>query len=97
MVTYRFGPFRLFPDGRRLERDGAPMALTPKAFDLLLALVGHCDRALSKDELLSLVWPESIVEEAESGPAGSVAQARTGRRGDGIATIPRFGYRFTTA
>jgi DNA-binding winged helix-turn-helix (wHTH) protein len=96
VVTYRFGPFRLFPDGRRLERDGAPMALTPKAFDLLLALVRHCDRALSKDELLSLVWPESIVEEANLAQQVLLLRRALGYAGDGIATIPRFGYRFTT-
>ena len=47
MVTYRFGPFRLVPDQRRLERDGTAVALTPKAFDLLVTLVQHRTRALA--------------------------------------------------
>ena len=36
---YEFGPFRLDPLKRRLMRDGEPVRLTPKAFDLLLVLV----------------------------------------------------------
>ena len=63
MVSYRFGPYVLSPDQRRLERDGAPVPLTPKAFDLLVTLVRHRARALSKDEILDLVWPGMQVEE----------------------------------
>ena len=39
---YRFGPFELQPDKRRLLKDGATISLRPRAFDLLAALV---DRA----------------------------------------------------
>jgi DNA-binding winged helix-turn-helix (wHTH) protein len=97
VVTYRFGPFRLLPDARRLEHNGSPIALTPKAFDLLLALVTHRERALSKDELLSLVWPESIVEEANLAQQILLLRRALGGADASIATIPRFGYRFTTA
>ena len=95
MVTYRFGPFRLLPDARRLERDGALVALTPKAFDLLVALVMHRERALSKDEILSLVWPGSIVEEANLAQQILLLRRALADAGDHVATIPRFGYRFT--
>ena len=95
MVTYRFGPFRLLPHTRRLERDGSPIALTPKAFDLLLALVMHRERALSKDEILSLVWPGSIVEEANLAQQVLLLRRALGDASEGVATIPRFGYRFT--
>lgn len=80
---------------RRLERDGSPIALTPKAFDLLLALVMHRDRALSKDEILSLVWPGSIVEEANLTQQVLLLRRALGDSSDSVATIPRFGYRFT--
>ena len=95
MVTYRFGPFRLLPHTRRLERDESPIALTPKAFDLLLALVMHRERALSKDEILSLVWPGSIVEEANLAQQVLLLRRALDDCSDCIATIPRFGYRFT--
>ena len=73
---------------------GSPVALTPKAFDLLLALVVHRERALSKDEILSLVWPGSIVEESNLAQQVLLLRRALGSD-DHIATIPRFGYRFT--
>jgi DNA-binding winged helix-turn-helix (wHTH) protein len=93
VVTYSFGPFRLLPHVRRLERDGAAVALTPKAFDLLLALVMHRERALSKDEILLLVWPGSIVEESNLAQQVLLLRRALGTE-DCIVTIPRFGYRF---
>ena len=95
MVTYRFGPFLLLPDARRFERDGSPITLTPKAFDLLVALVRHHERALAKDEILSLVWPGSIVEEANLAQQVLLLRRALGDYCDHVATIPRFGYRFT--
>jgi DNA-binding winged helix-turn-helix (wHTH) protein len=97
VVTYRFGPYRLLPHERRLERDGSPIALTPKAFDLLVALVTHRERALSKDEIMSLVWPGSIVEEANlAQQVLLLRRALADSDDDCVATIPRFGYRFTS-
>jgi len=52
-MSYRFGPFILYPSERRLERDGAPVALTPKTFDLLVLLVEHEGRLLTKDAILA--------------------------------------------
>src|SRR5262245_45368636 len=60
---YEFGPFRLDAEERLLLRDGESLSLTPKSFDLLLALVEHHGHLLEKDELLKLVWPDTFVEE----------------------------------
>jgi DNA-binding winged helix-turn-helix (wHTH) protein len=95
VVSYRFGPFHLLPHARRLERDGSAITLTAKAFDLLVALVIHRERALSKDEILSLVWPDSIVEEANLAQQVLLLRRAIDDAGDYVATIPRFGYRFT--
>jgi len=43
---------------------GETVALTPKAFDLLLVLIERKSHLLEKDELLKLVWPDTFVEEA---------------------------------
>jgi DNA-binding winged helix-turn-helix (wHTH) protein len=94
VVSFRFGPYRLVPDQRRLERDGAPLTLTPKAFDLLVALVRHHSRALSKDELLELVWPGSVVEEGNLAQQVLLLRRALEDAGDCIATLPRHGYRF---
>ena len=60
---YEFGSFR--PDARErlLQRDGATISFTFKAFDLLLALVERHGRLVDKEELFQAVWPETIVEE----------------------------------
>jgi DNA-binding winged helix-turn-helix (wHTH) protein len=61
---YRFGPFELQPDKRRLLKDGAPISLRRRAFDLLVALVDRAGHLVTKDELLARVWPKAVVEEA---------------------------------
>ena len=45
---YEFGSFRLDPDERLLLRDGKPVQLTPKVFDLLLLLIENKGRLLEK-------------------------------------------------
>ena len=61
---YEFGPFRLDPAERLLLRDGQPVALTPKCFDLLVVLVEDNGHLLEKGELLKRLWPDQFVEEA---------------------------------
>ena len=60
----QFGPFLIDVQQRVLRRDGEPVPLTPKAFDLLTALVEQPGRLLTKEELLQKVWPHTFVEEA---------------------------------
>jgi Tol biopolymer transport system component/DNA-binding winged helix-turn-helix (wHTH) protein len=94
---YEFGPFRLDAGEQLLLRDGEAVQLTPKAFDLLLALVERHGHLLPKDELLKLVWPDSFVEEANL--ASNISQLRKAL-GEGenghryIETVPKRGYRF---
>lgn len=94
---YEFGPFRLVPDERLLLRDGEPVALTPKAFETLVALVHRAGHLADKDELLREVWPDSFVE--ESNLAQNVFALRKvlgeGKKGQKyIETVPKRGYRF---
>ena len=58
---YEFGPFRLDAAERLLSRDSEAVPLSPKAFDLLLALVERQGRLLEKNELMKLVWPDTFV------------------------------------
>jgi DNA-binding winged helix-turn-helix (wHTH) protein len=62
--VYEFGKFRLEPGERQLRRDGRLVPLTPKAFDTLHALVAAGGRAVSKDDLMQAVWPDTNVAEA---------------------------------
>ena len=61
--VYEFGPFRLDTSEGLLLRDGTPVPLMPKSFDMLRVLVENRGRLLQKDELMRLVWPDSFVEE----------------------------------
>ena len=94
---YEFGAFRLDARERLLVRDGAPVPLTPKAFDLLLALVERHGRLVGKEELFQVIWPDSFVE--ESNLSSYIASIRKAL-GDGsnggryIETVPKSGYRF---
>jgi predicted ATPase/DNA-binding winged helix-turn-helix (wHTH) protein len=58
-----FGPFRLFATARRLEKDGAPLKLGSRAFDILILLVNRAPEVVDKRELLAHLWPDGTVEE----------------------------------
>ena len=61
--TYKFGDFQLDPLRRVLMRNGEPLALNPKAFDVLLELVVNRGDVVTKEDLLERVWPGQFVEE----------------------------------
>lgn len=95
--TYRFGPFSLEVDRRRLLRDGALVALAPKALETLIALVEQRDRVLTKDELLQRIWGDTVVEEGGLARNISVLRKALGESPDDhryIVTVPGRGYRF---
>jgi DNA-binding winged helix-turn-helix (wHTH) protein/TolB-like protein/Tfp pilus assembly protein PilF len=92
-----FGPYRLEVDLGRLLRGDQPVPLTPKAFDVLLALVERRDRVVDKAELMKVVWPDSFVEEANLSQTIFVLRKTLGEQPEGqrfIETVPRRGYRF---
>ena len=60
---YEFGPFRLDAEKEVLLRQGQPVPLTPKAFQILLVLVRRNGEVASKDEIMKTVWPDTFVEE----------------------------------
>lgn len=95
--AYTFGPFRLEPRKRLLTRDGVPVPLTPKAFDLLVAVVERRERVVEKEEALRLLWPDTVVEEANLTQNVFLLRKALGDNQDDarfIATVPRRGYRF---
>jgi len=94
---YEFGSYRLDCDERLLRKADNVVPLTPKAFDLLLALVQDADRLLTKEELLEKVWAGSFVEEANLSHNIYKLREALGEKQNGekyIETIPRRGYRF---
>ena len=61
--VYEFGPFRLDASGRVLYRDDVPVPLPPKVADTLVSLVRSAGQVISKEELLSQIWPNTFIEE----------------------------------
>jgi TolB-like protein/DNA-binding winged helix-turn-helix (wHTH) protein len=95
-VVEAVGQFRLDPQERLLMRDREPVPLTPKAFDMLLALVENSGRLLEKEELMRRLWPDSFVEEGSLAQNVSLLRKALGET-DGqkfIETVTRSGYRF---
>jgi Tol biopolymer transport system component/DNA-binding winged helix-turn-helix (wHTH) protein len=94
---YSFGQYCLDADKYVLTKDGQPIQLTPKQFEILLMFVQNAGKVLRKDELLKTVWPDSYVE--ENNLTQTVFHLRR-VLGDNetneklIQTIPRVGYRF---
>jgi DNA-binding winged helix-turn-helix (wHTH) protein len=94
---YDFGPFRLDPSERLLLRDGQPVAIPPKAYDLLATLVARAGRLVTKEELLKEVWPDTFVEEANLSYTVSAIRKALGDESEPyryVETIPKRGYRF---
>src|SRR5262245_47323898 len=94
---YEFDLFRLDAQELLLQHDSVTISLTPKAFDLLLALVGRHGRLVENEELFKAVWPETIV--AESNLSSNIALIRQAlvEGGSGlkfIAAVAQRGYRF---
>ncbi len=95
--VYAFGPFLLDSRERRLLRDGQPVPLTIKAFDLLEVLARNDGRLLRKEELLRLVWSDAAVEENNLTVTVSALRKALGEGPSDrqyIETVPRRGYRF---
>src|SRR5262249_11215792 len=92
-----FGPFFLSAENALLLKDGAPVALTPRAFDVLNYLAARPQKLVTKDELLSKVWTDVLVSDASIKVC--ILEIRKAL-GDGaktptfIETVHRRGYRF---
>jgi TolB-like protein/Flp pilus assembly protein TadD len=94
---YEFDDFRLDAGERILLRHGERVALTPRVLDTLLYLVRHHGRVLEKNELMSEIWPDAVVEENNLNQNISTLRRIFGEsRGENryIVTVPGRGYRF---
>jgi eukaryotic-like serine/threonine-protein kinase len=96
----RFEGFELDPAARVVRRDGQPVQLNPKTFDLLLYLAGHPHQLVTKDQLLKAVWPDSFVEESNLSQHVFLLRKTLASNGGGdqiVVTIPGKGYQFSAA
>src|ERR1700694_5875129 len=58
-----FGPFRLLPAERLLEKDGVPVHLGGRALEILIFLVERAGEVVSKKDLVDRVWAGVTVDE----------------------------------
>ena len=65
-----FGPFSLIASERLLTRAGAPVELSARALDILIALLSRPNEVVSKSDLLAEVWPDSRFTLVEQGHFG---------------------------
>lgn len=94
-AAFAFGPFVVDRDRRLLARAGQPVNITPKAFDLLIVLVERGGAAVSKEELMSALWPDTTVEESNlTFQISSLRKALGSEGAQCIATLPGRGYQF---
>jgi predicted ATPase/DNA-binding winged helix-turn-helix (wHTH) protein len=94
---YRFGPFLLDPQNRRLRRGGLRVRVTSKAFDLLVLLVEARDRVISRNEIFDRLWPDTAVEDNNLSQQVHRIRRLLGSDeavGSPIATIAGRGFRF---
>jgi serine/threonine-protein kinase len=95
---YEFGDFRICAAKRLLlKRDGEQVPLTPKVFETLLYLVEHNGKIIDKEDLISAIWADTIVEENNLSQNISILRRVLGeKRGEHrfIATVPGRGFRF---
>src|SRR5258705_658225 len=92
-----FGPFRLVVAERLLEKADEPLPVGGRALDILIALVERAGEVVSRNELISRVWPDVIVEEANlrvhiAGLRKALGDGHDGARY--VANVPGRGYCF---
>jgi eukaryotic-like serine/threonine-protein kinase len=94
---YEFGHFRIDAVKRLLMRNDQLVPLTPKCFEILLALVERAGEVVTKEDLINLVWPDSFVEEGNLTYNISMLRKALGERAGEhqyIVTVPGRGYKF---
>ena len=96
-MNVRFGDFKLDTETRQLVSSKGEIHLSPKAYELLNALVENRPRALSKGELHGRLWPATFVSEVNL--ATLIAEIREALGDDArkprfVRTAHRFGYAF---
>jgi predicted ATPase/DNA-binding winged helix-turn-helix (wHTH) protein len=93
----KFGPFRLSPRERFLTKDGAPINIGGRAFDILITLIKRPGEIISKNELLAQVWPDVTVDDGSLRFNIGALRKMLGDGRDGaryVTNVPGRGYCF---
>ncbi len=96
-IAYQIGSFLLDLDLQQLFHQGELVQMPRKAFEILLLLVENSGKMVSKEDILSLIWPDRIIEEANLTQYIHLLRRLLGdnpKKPGYILTIPGKGYRF---
>jgi TolB-like protein len=96
-LLYCFEKCAIDTDRRELRRGAELIPLEPKVFDLLVYLIQHRERVVSKDDLLASLWDGRVVSESALSTRINAARSAIGDSGEEqrlIKTLPRKGVRF---
>src|SRR5262249_49521109 len=100
ILRYLFEECALDTDRRELRRGSKLVAVEPQVFDLLVHLIQHRDRVVSKDDLFASIWHGRAISESALFNRINAARSAigdTGERQGLIKTLPRKGLRFVGA
>ncbi|WP_171054490.1 winged helix-turn-helix domain-containing tetratricopeptide repeat protein [Roseovarius arcticus] len=96
-MTWVFGEFRLDPEQFQLSRSGEPVQAEPQVLSLLIHLIRHRNRMVTKEDLVDAVWGGRAVSDASI--SSRIRSARQAVDDDGvrqavIRTVHGCGFRF---
>src|SRR5690242_3365383 len=94
VMILKFGRFQVLPHRRELFAEGVPVPLGSRAFDVLMVLIAAAGELVTKDQILSRVWPGMVVEEHSLQFHISALRKLLGEDRGFIKTISGRGYRF---
>lgn len=98
--VYQFDEYEIVTGRRELRCRGQSLPIEPKVYDLLVYLIEHRDRSVSKEELQDTIWPRVIVTEGALSRCVMKARQVVGdsaNRQRVIKTVHSHGYRFVAA
>ena len=96
-VVWSFGPFRLYPVERRLERSGESIAIGSRALDILVVLVKEAGSVINKRTLMTKAWKNIVVDESNLRVNIGLLRKILGEGENGaryVANVPGRGYSF---
>lgn len=92
-----FGPYRIYPGQRLVMEADQPLRLGRRAMDILLILLEHAGKVVSKQTLIAGVWPKNVVEDINlrvhmAALRKALGDGQAGQRY--IVTVAQRGYSF---
>jgi pimeloyl-ACP methyl ester carboxylesterase/DNA-binding winged helix-turn-helix (wHTH) protein len=96
-LQYRFGDYVIDTERVEIKHDGILVDVEPQVFDLLVYLITHRDRVISRDEILDQIWHGRFVSLSTLTTrinAARIAIGDSGKQQQKIKTLSRKGYRF---